>query len=247
MNRYTPIQTNQNNKKHNQLTKTIVKADIIVQSGIAELDQILGGFKAGEITYIDGNSTCISKIPDQLCVNTYKTFNSNTLYLDGGICVDPYQIANYANAMEMNSNDVLNHVQISRAFTVYQLSTFINHMLEQAIQRYEPRTLIIGRFPSLYQDPDVAVHESRLIMKNNLAKLHEITSTYNLITVLTNSAHRLYSNTMRTTLQSSAHETIKMTDINCCTYIDILHKQTGATRYNIKKGQSYLDMFGVVM
>lgn len=247
MKRYTPIQTNQSRKTNNQITKTIVKADIIVQSGIAELDKILGGFKAGEITYIDGNSTFISKIPNQLCVNTYKTFNSNTIYLDGGICVDPYQIANYANAMEMNSNEVLNHVQISRAFTVYQLSTFINHMLEQAIQRYEPRTLIIGRFPSLYQDPDVAVHESHLIMKNNLVKLHEITSAYNLITVLTNTSHRLYSNTMRTTLQSSAHETIKMNDINCCTYIDIVHKQTGATLYNIKNGQSHLNMFKGVM
>lgn len=247
MNRYTPIQTNQNRKLHNQITKTVVKADIIVQSGIDELDTLIGGFKAGEITYIDGNSTVISKIPNQLCVNTYKTFNSTTLYLDGGICVDPYQIAAYAKAMEMNSNEVLTHVQISRAFTVYQLSTFINHMLKQAIQRYEPRTLIIGRFPSLYQDPDVPLHESQIIMKNNLTTLHQITSTYNLITVLTNTAHRLYSNTMRTTLQSSAHETIKINDINCCTYIDILRKQKGITLYNNTKGQSHLDMFKGVM
>lgn len=210
------------------------------------MDQILGGFKAGEITYVDGNSSYISQIPNQLCVNTYRTFNSNTLYLDAGVCVDPYRIAKYAQAMEINSNDILNHVQISRAFTVYQLSTFIYHMLEKAIQRYEPRTVVIGKFPSLYQDPDVSVTEAQIILKNNLKKLREITSKYNLITVLTNTHHRLYSNTMRQSIQSSAHETIKINDINCCTYIDILHKQTGATIYNTKNGQSHLDMFGVV-
>jgi hypothetical protein len=67
-----------------QIAKEILKPDIVVLSGIAELDKLLGGFKTGEMTYIDGDSSLISNIPNQLCVNTYRTFESDVIYIDGG-------------------------------------------------------------------------------------------------------------------------------------------------------------------
>lgn len=59
--------------------KTILKPDVIVLSGIKEIDQLLGGFKAGEITFVDGDSDLISSIPNQICVNTYRAFGSDTI------------------------------------------------------------------------------------------------------------------------------------------------------------------------
>ncbi|UCD14579.1 MAG: hypothetical protein JSW60_03945 [Thermoplasmatales archaeon] len=85
------------------IVKKILKPDIIILSGIKELDKLLGGFKAGEITFIDGNSDIISNIPNQLCVNTYRTFSSDTIYIDGGMCADPYKIARYARLMGYSS------------------------------------------------------------------------------------------------------------------------------------------------
>lgn len=227
--------------------KTVVKPDIIVQSGISKLDRFLGGFKAGEITYLDGDSDLISCIPNQLCVNTYRTFNSNIVYIDGGICADPYRIAKYARIMEVDQDEVLNHVHISRAFTVYQLSTFIEHMLEKEIERHDPRTLIIGRFPAFYLDPDVPTQEAQNILKNNLVKLQEITSHYNLITVLTNKDSRLYSNSIRKTIQSHVHETVRMKYIEPCTYIDLVKGQGSTTILDMVEGQLQLEHFGLVM
>jgi len=131
----------------------VVKPDIIVFSGIAELDNLLGGFKAGETTLVDGNSSLIEDLPNQLCVNTYRTFHSETIYIDGGMCANPYQIARYARMLELDQQDVLENVAMSRAFTVYQLSTLIHEMLEPMIQKRSPRTLIIGMLPALYLDP----------------------------------------------------------------------------------------------
>ena len=241
------VYTNHKHDTKSQILKTILKPDIVVDLEIPELDTIFDGFKAGEMTYIDGNSKFISNIPNQLCVNTYRTFNSDTLYIDGGICADPYKIARYARNMEVDQNEVLNHVQISRAFTVYQLSTFIETILEKEIERYEPRTLIVGKFPALYLDPDVSKKESQIILENNLTKLRQITSDYNLITVLTNVDSRLYSNQIRKIIQSYVNETIQMKYVAPCTYVDLVNRQKGATILDMAKGQLRLEHFGMVM
>jgi hypothetical protein len=226
--------------------KSLAKLDIIVQSGIIELDALLGGLKAGEITYISGDSSLISEIPNQLCVNTYRTFNSSTIYIDGGICADPYRIAKYARIMEIDQDEVLNNVHISRAFTVYQLSTFINHSLEKEIEKHDPRTLIIGKFPSLFLDHDVPSQESQNILENTIIKIHELTTEYNLITVLTNLDSRLYSNRIRSTIQSYVHETIRMKYIEPCTYVDLTRRQESTTILHMAEGQLRLEHFGMV-
>lgn len=227
--------------------KSFVKLDIIVKSGITELDVLLGGFKAGEITYVDGNSKLISNLPNQLCVNTYTTFKSPTIYIDGGICADPYRIAKYARMNEIDQNDVLNQVHISRAFTVYQLSSFIDHLLEKEIKKHDPRTLIIGKFPALFLDSDIPTQETQIILKNTIIKLHELTSSYNLITVLTNVDSRMYSNKIRNTIQSYVHETVRMKYIEPCTYVDLLRKKENTTVLHLTEGQLRLEHFGMVM
>ena len=82
----------QKNLKNNVI-KTVLKPDIIVESGIKKLDDIIGGFKAGEITFIDGDSSLTHDIPNRVCVNTYKIFSEDSIYIDGGMQVDPYKIA----------------------------------------------------------------------------------------------------------------------------------------------------------
>ncbi|HIG99761.1 MAG TPA: hypothetical protein HA258_04180, partial [Thermoplasmata archaeon] len=105
------------------------RPDLIIPSGITELDRLCGGFKAGELTFIDGNSSLIAALPDQLCANTYRTFHSQTIYIDAGMRANPYQIARYARLLELDQREVLQNVLMSRAFTVYQLSTILQDLL----------------------------------------------------------------------------------------------------------------------
>jgi hypothetical protein len=60
MKRYPSLHTHQKSDAKPYQVTPVVKPDVIVLSGIQELDTLLGGFKAGEITYIDGNSSLIS-------------------------------------------------------------------------------------------------------------------------------------------------------------------------------------------
>jgi RecA/RadA recombinase len=232
-----------------QLAKEILKPEIVVSSGIKQLDELTGGFKAGKITYIDGDSQLISNIPNQICVNTYKTFESDTIYIDAGMCADPYKIAQNARKLELNQKDVLDHVHITRAFTVYQLSTLIQDMLEPAIKRYKPQTLIIGKYPLFYLDDDVPEKEAKTLLKTNLHKIHELTTKYNLITIFTNLDKRMLSTKrgVKNTLYKNVDEIVSMKQSELSTNVELVKSQKKTMILHLAKGQLRLQEFGMVI
>jgi RNase H-fold protein (predicted Holliday junction resolvase) len=223
--------------------------DIVVLSGIKELDDLLGGFKSGEITFIDGDSDLISVLPNYICVNTYRMFGQDCLYIDGGLCADPYKIAQYARALEMDQKETLNHIHISRAFTVHQMSTLIFDMLEPIIKRYDPRTLIIGRFPTLYLDTDVKTEEAKTILKNNLEKLTELTKRYNLCTIFTNPDKKMLSTRrgVRSTIHSASNEIVKLNQREQSIKVSLVNARKDANILTFAKGQLCLQDFGMVI
>ena len=229
--------------------KEILKPEIVVQSGIKELDNLVGGFKTGHITYIDGDSHLISNIPNQICVNTYHTFQSDTIYIDAGMCADPYKISQYARKMELDHRTVLNHIHISRAFTVYQLSMLIQEMLEVAIKRYRPQTLIIGRFPIFYLDSDVKEKEAQTLLRQNLHKIHNLTEKYNLITIFTNLDRKMLSTQrgVKKILHKDADEVVLMKETELATRVELLGKKQQAMILHLAAGQMRLQEFGMVM
>jgi hypothetical protein len=226
----------------------VLRPDIIVSSGIAELDRLCGGFKAGELTLIDGNSGLISDLPNQLCVNTYRTFQSETIYIDGGMCADPYCIARYARIAELDQREVLQNVVMSRAFTVYQLSTIIQELLEPMILKRSPRTLIIGMLPALYLDSEIPVQEARAVLSSDLQRIQDLTSRYQLITVCTNLDLMPLSPSrgLGKQLYDSASEIVRMKQFEQYTSLELVKKQKNATIVRGAKGQLRLEEFGMV-
>ncbi|MBN1861583.1 MAG: hypothetical protein JW840_09010 [Candidatus Thermoplasmatota archaeon] len=226
----------------------VIRPDIIVSSGIAELDHLCGGFKAGEITLVDGNSNLIVNLPDHLCVNTYQTFRSETIYIDGGMCANPYQIARYARMLELDQQEVLQNVVMSRAFTVYQLSTIIQELLEPIIQKRTPRTLLIGMLPALYRDPELSAHQSQTLLSQDLQKLQQLTRRYTLITVCTNLdiLPLTPSRGIGKRLYDSASEIIRMKQFDSCTSLELIRRGTNATIIHGAPGQLRLEAFGMV-
>jgi len=226
-----------------------VRPDIIVTSGIPELDALLGGFKAGETTLVDGNSTLIAQLPDRLSVHTYHTFHAETIYLDAGMRADPYRIARYARTLELDQQEVLENIVISRAFTVYQLSTLIRDLLEPLIQKKHPRTLVIGMLPALYSDPDVQPHEAETLLAGDLQKLKELTTQYNLITVATNLDALPLSPTkgLGKTLYESASDILQMKQFDHSTSLALVKQQKSTMIIQCESGQLRLEEFGMVM
>ena len=231
------------------LAKDIMKPNVAVLSGIRELDDILGGFKSGEITFIDGDSKLISNIPNQICVNTYCMLHSSVVYIDGGMCADPYRISNYARKMEIDQKEVLEHILISRAFTVYQLTTLIQDRLETTITRYKPLTLIIGRFPILYLDSDVPSKEAQTLLRSNLHKIRELTTKYDLVTIFTNLEKKMLSNlrNVRNIMYQDVDEIVLMKETELATCIELVNRHKNNMILHLGAGQMRLEDFGVVI
>jgi hypothetical protein len=226
----------------------IIRPDIIVSSGMRELDHLCGGFKAGELTLVDGNSTYISDLPHQLCVNTYRTFHSETIYIDGGMCANPYQIARYARIQELDQQEVLQNVVMSRAFTVYQLSTIIQDLLEPILWKRNPRTLLIGMLPALYHDPELSSQEAQALLCQDVQKIQHLTTQYNLITVCTSLGLMPLSSTrgLGKRLYDSASEIVRMKQFEGYTSVELVKAQKSATVLHDAAGQLRLETFGMV-
>jgi hypothetical protein len=209
---------------------------------------LCGGFKAGELTLVDGNSSLISDLPNQLCVNTYRAFRSETIYIDGGMCADPYRIARYARIAELNHHDVLKNVTLSRAFTVYQLSTLIQELLEPIIQKHSPRTLLIGMLPALYLDPDIKFQDAQTVFVSDLQKIQDLTSRYQLITVCTHLDLMPLSPArgLGKHLYDSVSEIVRIKQFDQCTLLELVKKQQNTTVVRDANGQLRLEAFGTV-
>jgi hypothetical protein len=228
-----------------QKTTHAWKPELIITSGITELDRLLGGFKAGQLTLIDGNSTLINQMPYRLCVNTYQIFHSDTVYIDGGMAANPYNIAQYARFRELNQKKVLSHIHISRAFTVYQLATLIQDHLETLIQQQRPRTLLIGMFPALYLDPDITPHEAQTLLKHNLTHLNHLARRYNLITILTHRDRTLVplQRNLRKIIYTTMHEIVRLQQANQDIHIDLVKKHRSTIIRANAPGQRCLEDF----
>jgi hypothetical protein len=226
----------------------VIRPDIIVPSGIAELDRLCGGFKAGELTLVDGNSGLIADLPNQICVNTYRTFHSETIYIDAGMCANPYQIARYARLLELDQREVLQNVVMSRAFTVHQLSTIIQELLEPMIQKCSPRTLLIGMLPALYHDHELSSREAQTLLTQDLTKIQQLTTHYTLITVCTNldAMPLTPSKGLGKTLYDSVNEIVRMKQFEQYTSLELLKKQKSTTIVHDANGQLRLEAFGMV-
>jgi RecA/RadA recombinase len=244
-----------NHPRHERQTATattslvhLIRPDIIVSSGLEPLDRLLGGFKAGELTLVDGNSTHIAALPDHLCVNTYKTFQSETIYIDGGMCTNPYHIARYARSLDLNQHDVLENILLSRAFTVYQLSALIQDLLEPMIQDHCPRTLIIGMLPALYLDSELTAREAQMLLAQDLKKLQELTTQYNLITVCTNLDVMPLSSEkgLGKILYDTVHEIVRMKQFEHATSLELVKQKKTATIAHGAAAQLRLEAFGMV-
>lgn len=221
----------------------------MVSSGITQLDSLCGGFKAGEQILVDGNSSLIVDLPNQLCVNTYRTFWSETIYIDGGMCANPYRIARYARMAELNQQEVLQNVVMSRAFTVYQLSTIIQELLEPIIQRHGPRTLIVGMLPALYLDSEIPVREAKILLSSDLQKIQDLTVRYQLITVFTNLDMLPLSLTRNPgkRLYDSVDEIVRMKQFQQCISLELVKKRESTTIVRGAEGQLCLEEFGMVI
>jgi len=133
-------------------------------SGLCGVDSILGGFACGDFTVLYGSHhavqlSLILSVRAQLPLEE-GGLDSAVIYVDGGNSFNPYTATSAAIALKIDPRSVLRRLLISRAFTAHQLESLIFERLEEAVERWRSKFVVVSDVMRLYLDSDVSCREA---------------------------------------------------------------------------------------
>jgi len=148
------------------------------------VDELFPGFAPGDFAVLYG-SPSVTSLTSLLCVRAQLPvqlggLGSNVIFIDGGNTFRLYNVARLAQLHQLNPQEALERVFISRAFTAYQLTSLIMEKLEETIKVYNAKLVIVSDIAGFFLDEDVSLEEAQRVYSqivsylSNFAKKHQI-------------------------------------------------------------------------
>jgi hypothetical protein len=114
--------------------------------------------------------------------------SSNVIVIDAGNSLDVYQHVNFARQYGLDIKKVLQHIIISRVFTIYQLANIIVYELPKIIDQYDDDTKLIVIYDLLdmfLRDPQLEVEEGQRLIKEIMTTLKQRREIFGNILIVT--------------------------------------------------------------
>jgi len=102
--------------------------------------------------------------------------DESVVLVDGANIIDLPLILKLTDGQKVNRRQLLDHLHLSRAFTVHQLEAVIGEKLESALQKYQSRLCFISGLLDTFYDEEVPVWEATRILRKTTEKLHALAS-----------------------------------------------------------------------
>lgn len=106
-----------------------------------------------------------------------------SIVLDGGNSFNPFTTFSFCRKL---GTDAMEHVFVSRAFTVFQLKALITRELSTAIQKIHPLVVVLSFFNDLFYSDDVKEEVATILHKKLLLRIKQIGAQYNIPVLVTN-------------------------------------------------------------
>ena len=164
--------------------------DRTLLTSIVQLDDLIGGFRPAHVALFDSDSSYASNLLHLLCIQAIEGFDEEVVWIDGGNTIDPYAISSICKRLRLDKRDILSRVNVSRAFTAYQLVTLIDEKLEEQVKDSSPSTVIVSSITELFLDKDMRWMESHQLLRRCLENISRITKEHETISILTNNTHQ---------------------------------------------------------
>ena len=162
----------------------------VLETSIRHLDDLIGGFRSASVTLFDSDNAYPSDLLNMLCVRAVSEFDEEVVWIDGGNTIDPYAMSSLCKRLRIDKRDVLSRVNLSRAFTAYQLVTLIDERLEEQVLECRPSTVFVSSITGLFLDKDMKWMESHQLLRRCLENISRITKENETISFVTNHAHQ---------------------------------------------------------
>jgi hypothetical protein len=147
--------------------------------GFSIVDNAFPGFELGDFAALRGNAASfmsfLLSVRSQLPLER-GGLESSTTFVDGGNLFSPYSIAEIARECGLDPKEALDRVYVSRAFTVYQLSSLILEKLHNILKKTKSRLLIVSDITALFLDRDVPKTEAIELFIKVRSRLAQIAS-----------------------------------------------------------------------
>ena len=214
-------------------------------TSVRALDDFVGGFPSSKVTLIDSSDRLVLDIVHLLCVNQVLEEGREVVWVDGGNSVNPYALTSLCKRFRVRSGEVLESVNVSRAFTAYQLVTLIEDMMEAEVARTSAGLLVVTSFPDLFQDKDMWWSESLQLMKRCLASMREVTRRHDTVTLVTNLglSRMLYKKSLRSLMYSSADHVLRIENQRAALRVSLVNEGRSMLYHPVPYYQRTLDEF----
>lgn len=163
----------------------------VLDISVAQLDGLIGGFRSGQVALLDSDSSYSTDLLHLLSVRAISQFDEEVVWIDGGNSINPYSISSLCKRLGLDRWEVLSMINISRAFTAYQLVTLIDERLEEQVERCSPAAVVVSSITDMFLDKDMKWMESHQLLRRCLEDISRITKEHETISLITNNVHHM--------------------------------------------------------
>jgi len=164
------------------------------------VDELFPGFLPGDFAVLYG-SRAVTTLTSLLCVRAQLPpqlggLGSSVVFIDGGITFRLYRVAQLAQLHELNPEEALRRIFISRAFTAYQLASLVMEKLEETVKVCDAKVVIISDLAGFFLGTNIATEEAQSIYSQIIAYLADLARRHRIVVV---ASYLLYENSKRNT------------------------------------------------
>lgn len=162
-----------------------------LDASILQLDELIGGFQSSQVTLLESDNNYVSSLLHLLCVRAIEKFGEEVVWIDGGNSINPYAISSLCKRLGLDKREILSNINVSRAFTAYQLVTLIEDKLEEEVERCSPSTVIVSSITAMFLDKDMKWMESHQLLRKCLETISRVTKGHETISLMTNYSEQI--------------------------------------------------------
>jgi hypothetical protein len=156
---------NSNATQISELTSFTQPESPMLSFGDNYFDEACGGLHVRQLAVLYGEKAC-QTIAEQLCVRVQLPIesgglNARSVFIDGGNTFDVYHVSDYAATLHLDRDKVLRGINVSRAFTCYQLVNLIVEKLPKLLRDQRIGVVVVSNLLDLFTDLEVDLNETK--------------------------------------------------------------------------------------
>jgi hypothetical protein len=183
------------------LTNPRTQQKQLLSLNIQSVSDLFPGFAPGDFAIIHGSSIPIAKLTSLLCIRAQLPpqlggLSSNVVFIDGAETLNANNVPLLAEIVKFDSKKALDKLYLFKAFTAYQMTSFILDRLNEVVERYNSQVVIINDLAGLLLENDIEPEEAARVFNLITSYLQHLAKEKQIIVIATfpprkNDPHKL--------------------------------------------------------